>query len=387
MKTKLANILLLFALMGGTVCQLSAQSYSDYVNKRVCWNDGKISWSNFEAKVPADAPDTIISFVSVSSDPYCKTLKNGNKTYEYYWTKSYLQPTESWYRPEKTSDNHLKMLQVKFDLWELFTRKGIIEYSSTPGYVDWDDMSDYYKGLYHRRVDELVHVTDDGKNSEAIDHYAAIVAEELAAATFDPIAIADTAKFSHGMSGSVGLITNIPRSDYVSPAIGVDFTASFYIKSMLYGMSLDFGGAKCTKYIETHTGEICKGDALLAGSMNLMVGKIAYQKEGYMLTPYLGLGVRFYNGGTNFEADDDNETLTEKAGFTMGMGALFEIPLSQKVRIKTESSHGITSNNRSLLIKPYLSCSKFHGDMGWMPSVNIAVSYCWSELYSFNHSL
>lgn len=374
-----------YALMAACLlpfATLQAQSYEEYVSQRVNWEDGPLTWDAFQMVRPADAPDTLAFQLSMVSAANLKTQKVGRTTYEYFWPRNFVQPSESWIDPNNRFDERLGMAQVSFDLWELFSRKVFIEYATAKEYVSFDDLMEYYNRLRLRREEELRTLTANGSDSISLRRYSAIVRQELEQTTFDAAAFADTVSISNSGFFSLGIQSNINASDYVSCSFGVDMAVGFSVRSMLYGLTMDLSGAKCRKFIETHNGEIHEGDRLFAGSINAIVGRNALRRPNLSVTPYMGIGVKFYDGGVNFDyesGDKNADKTTEKAGFSLGMGALVDIPLKRTVGIKTVRAFGITESAHCLQLKPYLSMTKFHGDMGWMPSVNIAISYVWKS--------
>jgi len=347
-------------------------SYAESMQERIAWSDGPIGWNNFQG-YPNNV-DTLLYEIHYESNTETMEQHSGRTTYYFRWPKTYLVPEISWVKPEKRNDLTLKFVQTQFDLWELISRKALLEYNSTTEYVDWNELTSYYNQLFNRRKESFYLDSEKATNKEYIDFYSDMIRKELDTLDFQPKTVADTMSFRRGAFFSASLQTRFPLTDYASVGICADMDFGFYIKKHMIAMDMAMGYAKCKKDIYESDGVISKGDAMLDGSMNLYYGHLVKQNAKITLTTFAGIGVNFYNGGEKYEWSEGEDKQAEKAGFTFGIGAMMDFPIRRKIDFKTRSLN-IDCTTHAIRIKPYFSCTKYHGDMGLVPAFNIAIGW------------
>lgn len=359
------------ALALAALTPMQAQTYSEAKSQRVAWGK-EIGWKDFAGRAPSG--DTTLYKLGVVSESKVTNVKVGNTRYYYYWPKTYVEPDQSWCKEKNRSPELLKLCQTQFDLWELMARKGMIEYNSTPTYLDWNEMSNYYSDLYNRRKEALWEESEHGKYQNYVEGYDAIVRAELETLSFDPTLTYDTLHYSSGAFIALGVKCHVPMTDYTSVGVAFDMQAGFLSKSSIYGLDFSVGYAKCRKTIYESDGEIAEGDGMAAGSMGLFYGRVLKQNKWLMMAPYARMGVNFYTGGEKYEWGEDENKYAEKAGFCFGLGMMIDIPLRRTVRIKTEDDW-VHNHTQSLHIKPYFGGTKYHGEMGLVPEFSITVGW------------
>lgn len=372
---------------------LQAQTYAEFLRDRqersfaeeqralIPWSKSPLTWECFEGQ--PDLNDTLSYSLHFFSKPEVRTDTIGRALYSYHWPRTMLNPNTVWVKADLHNPTMLKFCQSNFNLVELVSRQAMIEYNNTIEYVIWDDMMDYYSQRLYRREDELADLTNRGQDAEMVDRYAAQLLEQLDTLHFDPTQFVQRVNFEGGFSFTVGAYGHIPVTEYASPSYGVDFTLGFYWRRSLFGFDMALGCGRCRKDIYEKHGVIRQDDYMLDGRMLLYYGREAVDRPNLRISPYVAMGVQFYDGGTKYDEYITNEEshLAEKAGFQFGLGAMFDVPFRTKYRIKT-LLYNTQCDSYGLQFRPYFSCTKYKGDMGLVPAINIAIS--WSMFTKHN---
>ena len=370
MKTTLIKPTLFAALMlGATIAD--AQTYKQSM---VPWKDHKLTWNDFKALYPTK--DTLAYEISYHATSRRETKKVGDTTYEFFTYDSYVNALDSWVKPENKTDDLLKLCQTHFDLWELCVRKSIEEYCSTPdAYAD--EIFDFHKRLCIRRQKEQYQLTKHGTDHAAVEHYAQEVKRELAQTEFHPERYDTSLEIDKGVFYSFGLETHIPFTSYFKPFFGFTLNAGYYFKRSMLGLELNMEGfSKCKEHIYTKKGEIAEGDYVWTGSMSLIYGQYIKNGRKVDLMPYVGLGVRSYDGGDLYEQyqKKNNNGHVERAGISLSLGMITDVILKRKVMLKTRSS-SIEQLNNCLRLRPYFNLTYYPKTLGWIPALNVAIEF------------
>lgn len=347
-----------------------------YTGSMVSWDERKLTWDDFKAN-KLNAPDSVIYNMNFSIRPIDKKEKRGNTTYIYRVCESLFNTANSWVVDSCKNFTMLKMCQTNFDIWELYGRKALIEYNSIPD-VSINEIYDFYDRCFYRRVEELKKATNNGRNREEIDKFATEIEEELAATKFNPAGLVSSLGEHHGHTLDMGLSSRISLSKFASPSVGLDIAFGYIKKNMMYGLGMDLqvlGDIKQDVYASK--GEILDGDRLLDGGMYFNAGYHTRHNKGVELTPYIGVGFRFCEGGELYpqyrDPKRDRNPVT-CGGFSLGIGCMTDIIISRKVDIKV-SDTDILKNAQSLRIKPYFNVTRYDSGIGWVPAFNISISW------------
>lgn len=352
-----------------------------YSNSMVTWKDHKLTWNDFQGRAKGVVSNTpnrdYIMHLSLMNRPFLQKQKNGKVTYMYYQNESLIDTSNSWVVDSCKTDENLQLAQLDFNLWELYSRKAMIEYHTTQN-ASLDEMMDFYAKRAENRLDEIkesMSLTDD--NTQKLKEINDEVENELNTLQIDPEKMVANLQETKGMYFDMGLVAHIPFSDYVSSGFGLNVGGGGFIKRHMIGVDVEFEfGGECKKPIHTDKGVINKGDKMLAGAITLQYGYNALRKSTFEMSPFCGFGVRFYDGGkkeSRYQNNKGDEKI-EKAGISFGIGCSFDFILSRQISIKTDDEN-IRKNTSGIGIKPYLSFSHFSGEMGWMPALNIAVDW------------
>ncbi len=361
---------LLFAMLSA-LCAGNAKAQT-YAESYMPWEGNKVQWSDFWSKTPV-SDSLVVEYAYMAEPKFCIKKVNGVK-YEYITYNSYFNRSLSWVKPDVKTPTLLKMSQTDFDLWELCGRKSVADYYNGAN-ANIEDVFKFYKNLCLKRQNELYRSTGRGTDAEKVDEWAEEVAKELDEYEFSVEEYANTCEPKGRGFFSFGLTSHIPFSDYVTPLYGLDMGFALECKKSWFGMDLSlYGLGKCNEAICGKKGRIDEGDEVFGVSMSLLYGYNVVNQGKTELTPYVGVGLKTYDGGELYEEyhRDNSANKFEKAGFSLGVGTMANFSLSRGITLLP--NHKCRINDTSLQVKPYFCMTYFGGDLGWVPSINCSVS-------------
>ncbi|MBR3530851.1 MAG: hypothetical protein IKN83_05730 [Bacteroidaceae bacterium] len=347
-----------------------------YAQSMVPWKDRPLTWNDFKASYPTK--DTLAYEVSYHASPRIEKKKIGNTTYEYYLYDSYVNTAESWVNPTYKTNDLLKLTQANFDLWELCCRKAIMEYSSLTE-ANIDEIFDFHKRLCLRRQDEHYNLSSRGTDHAAVERFAEEVKGELAHTVYHPEEYVAPLEINRGIYYAIGVESHIPFSDYFKPFFGMTVSLGGYLnKNSMVGMEANFTGfGKCKQNIYSKKGMMEKGEEAMNYSLSLIYGRYLMSGGSVDLMPYVGLGVRSYQGGEvypEYHRDNKNNQI-HRTGISMGIGMMTDFNLKRKVMFRTRSS-SIEQLNTCIRLRPYFNVTYYPRTLGWVPALNIGVEFC-----------
>lgn len=345
----------------------------DYDESCRSYFDGPLRLEEFKGRVPND---TNVVFFSWAFNPKeVKVRKEGVK-YTYFDFVPELDMTESWVRPSAANAQTLRMCQAGFDLLRIYSAQASHVYASRQTEGARDVMR-YYANQYQHRFDDLQYLTAKGTDEQALAQQEALIALELQHDTvFDPsqVVLTEPSKIAELM---VGASMSVPMTDYFkSPFYGFSFGFGYGTGRhlALLDMNMQFGG-EGKKLLPTKNGAIEPGDDVQTGTMTLQYG---YQTNRDFLRafyPLVGVGVHFFDG-PEYESDDPKKRSNEKAGFSLSVGCIYDLPVTRSVHLRTESQK-VTSLCSGIRLRPTIAMTQLADGPGWFPTFQLNVSYYW----------
>lgn len=346
-----------------------------YTESMVSWESQKLTWSDFKGKKTA-ANDTTVYNMDFISRPYAKKEKIGHVTYRYTSCESLFNSATSWIEDSCKNFTMLKNCQTTFDIWELYSRKALREYNSVPD-VSINEIYNFYDKLFYTRVAELKEATNNGRNREKVDEFAAEVSEQLTTTKFNPETVVSALKEHHGYYLELGALSNISLTTLGSPAFGMVVGAGYFKNKFMIGGEIDIEGGTFRRDVFAKKGKIYNGDNMFAGNIGTVCGYRTIRNKAVELTPYFGIGGRFCEGGILDEQYQTNKKGNNKVscgGVSLGIGCMIDIALHRTVDIKVNSDD-ITRDTHNLRIKPYFNITNYNNGIGWVPALNISLSW------------
>lgn len=353
----------------------NSMSWDDsYDKSMVSWEERKLTWDDFKGTV--ESSNGRIFDMKFRNVPCIKMEKIGNVKYVYNTSQTFINSATSWVVDSCKNYSTLKLAQTGFNLWELYSRKAIIEYNNVPN-ASINEIYDFYNKIFDMRIKELEEETDYGKNRQKLDEYSERINQELENTTFSPEHAITSLKEQKGNYFGLGLLSHVPFTDYITPLYGFDLLAGGLSKRHFIAGELNFCfGGKCQKPIVTDKGTIYKGEKMFCGSILLNYGYNVYSGKNVGLTPYVGCGLNFYDGGLKdpmYQSKKGNDTVS-KTGFSFGVGFNADFVLSREIDIKVVDED-VSISSQNLTVRPYFNLTHYSGELGWVPALNIALMF------------
>jgi hypothetical protein len=231
---------------------------------------------------------------------------------------------------------------------------------------------------FDEEIDRMNTLTDQGNNAQAVDSIADELSKKLTDAELNPRdMVRGLVPSKVYWMGDMGIIASVPFSDYHGASYGVSFGASYNRCKRLYGLDIDMSFfSKCKKQILAKKGHIEEGDWLICGAITSYFGYNVYNRDKVALTPFIGVGVRFFDGGERYEEYIKNKNrkhvMYECAGFSTGLGMMIDYKLKHTINSRFKYM-GIDATETQLRVKPYICVTRYGDGIGWVPAINIAV--------------
>lgn len=378
MKRALLQILL-------ALCIVPSQAQISFSKKKVDnddmhlgmvkWGERKLRWDDFRATKPMNGKKS--SYVSLLAKPRDKQRILDGIKYKYIDWDSYVIQNQSWMDANNMNESKLKHCQNQFALWVYLVRKVAIDYPKRQG-VSLDAQYSEMQRAFDEEIDRMNTLTDQGNNAQAVDSIAEELARKIPDEDLDPRdIIRGLVPSKVYWMGDMGLLLNVPFSDYQGVSGGFSFGMSYNRCKRLYGLDLDMSFfSKCKKQIQGKKGHIDEGDWLFCGGITFYFGYNVYNRDKVALTPFVGAGVRFFDGGERYEEYVKNKerkhVMYECAGFSTGLGLMIDYKLKHTINSQFKIM-GLEATETQLRVKPYFNITKYNNGIGWVPSINLAV--------------
>ena len=344
----------------------------DYCLGKVKWTDRKLRWDDFRASKNPNSNKA--SFLHLYAQPVLKKKKIDGVNYKYYCYESYLIQDDSWVENKDLVDSRLKHCQNQFDLWEALTRRVAMDYPFCDG-LTMGQLFDRYQREFDKQIDQMNTVTDQGGKFETVDSISNVLAKELVGNEVDPVEIVDRCK-SRGKTVvlDAAILTHIPFSDYMGASFGGSFGGGFNVGKNVFTMDLAMELGEFHKDIRAKKGYIEKGDRMYSGGINVYYGRTMCSKKTLEVTPVVGIGMRFLDGGEKYEEyrKSKGDNRIEILGFSAGAGVIFDFIYRRTINMMY-NFYGVVRNERSVRLKPYFSLTRYSNGLGWVPALNISV--------------
>lgn len=355
--------------------KLAAQ---DFATSRHYWEDGKLTWDDYLSERPQnnDAPVCL----TLSYGARKENVKKGSTTYSYVRYYSYVDRYELWAADSVRTDELLLYHQTLFDISELYCRKATREYNTMSFTGDGDELFAFYYRQRAKQIDELNQKTDSGRVYLALMDYHYYIKGELEKENFDPRSADFIPSHESGVGMYIGYSLRLPIRGEFSPThgmtLGWDFPDFPAYRSMLgLSMSLEAFG-RSNVFLHTKNGPIYRNEKISSGSFDVYYAYNLLRTNSHSLHSFVAGGLSFYDG----EKYDDglgHKISNEVTAFTLEAGLIADIFFASQVNVyaggRTDTSF------TSLRLRPYLSFAHMKQGLGWMPSLNLSVSFCFSS--------
>lgn len=356
---------LLILLSPAFLCALpvSAQHFSE---SRRNWDEGPLTWDDFQGKPSVDeVKEKMKSSLAIGYYFNTERMKDHYRRYRFDKVNPYMSRYESW--DSVHTDLQLLREQTLFDIAELYCRKATRE--ALGGTTNFDDLFNYYLRQRNDRVKEMLVITDDGKDSVAVQAYYDDLLQELQREDYDPSMfplIAD----KRGVSCYIGATAQIPSQRVFTPTLGMNMGFEFLSAKSHFGLGISLeGGGTSLMDVYTSRGPIYEGDAVTTGSIYAFYGRDVWRGGRASMTPLLGLGVGFCDLANTY----GDESAPEVAGFMLMGGLLTDYIFRENINVPIQGYVG--RDVFGLRLMPYVSLTNYGCGIRWTPSLNVSALF------------
>lgn len=360
----LTSVLVVTSVAAQSSSQSSRQVSTTEVRKY--WEEGGLS-----------SLDELTSPVLVDSMDYalrwnCELVKKSerfphNRIY-YLQFKPYIVVSESWFKPELKTPLTKQFCDIVFDILEIESRKATMEFARHP-VSEVLGIDQTAKMQTRQRIKDLYFVTEGATNAEKLRMAENMVKKELAATKVDVRSIKTDPVYT-ALAVNVGYGVQVPFTDYFEPAwAGVNFGLGYSRQRHLFKLGLQLGHSECDQLIPASNMDIQKGEGMQLSELQFGYGYQLNPGSTRPFYPVVGVGINTLMG-TSQEIDGKMK-FGKKEGVMFSLGCQYDLPFYTVRELYGENM----VNNHSIQIKPYLSFLHFADGIGWVPSINLAVSY------------
>ena len=353
-----------FCLNNSIFAQQTLSLPSSYRGSVHSWNDGELSWADFQGKKEdTSAICDMIIHLNHSEEHVTKWPIR----YTYRNISPRLYKLDSWVCDSLKTDLNLKYHQTVFDFSELMCRKITLEGNSAKGeYNEFNQIYRFYIDRYVKEVDDFKNWSNNGTIPDSVELYYNNVKSALA--TFS---VSDSIKYiPYNPYSSIGVLelvigynrqTPISNNYVISSTDGLSVGVSFFKKRNVFGLQAKLKTGTCKTTMTTSV------DSTLNINDTINSNYVAFQYERKIIdNKYVSAGP-FVSLGSDFKskkADSGNVSF-----FAVQLGFSTDFHFFSLV----ELDNSIAGFN-SLRFSPYLQYQQ-NKKYGNMVSLGLEVTY------------
>lgn len=296
--------------------------------------------------------------------------KMGNTKFVYPTFTAYMNPYDSWIKPNFRNDNSLRLMQTCFDYVELCKRRAQKEVNqnnhNTPNSIVKFHMN-VADGFFEKMLED----TQYGKDTLALRTFEERVAAELESENSGAF-VPDYKIYPRGnaMGMHLGFGAEIPSGGvarYIGPLYGLDFGFDFcWNRWMVYWDGLLGFGTDLKRDLSYGAIDWQAGHAMTGGNINLAGGYVAYDSQWWKVTPLAGIGVDFID----YPERERTQTKTEIAAFRILAGVSTDFKFSRMVASDALSEWSVRA-------RVYAAYNTYSEPVGSSWSINFGLGVNW----------
>ena len=358
-----------FCLNNAIFAQQTLSLPSSYRGSVHSWNDGELSWADFQGKTEdTSAICDMIIHLNHSEEHVTKWPIR----YTYRNISPRLYKLDSWVCDSLKTDLNLKYHQTVFDFSELMCRKITLEGNSAKGeYNEFNQIYRFYIDRYVKEVDDFKNCSNNGTIPDSVELYYNNVKNALA--TFS---VSDSIKYiPYNPYSSIGVLelvigynrqSPISNNYVISSTDGLSVGASFFKKRNVFGLQAKLKTGTCNATMTTSV------DSTLHINDTINSNYVAFQYERKIIdNKYVSAGP-FVSLGSDFKRKISKNTQEESGNvsfFAVQLGFSTDFHFFSLV----ELDNSIAGFN-SLRFSPYLQYQQ-NKKYGNMVSLGLEVTY------------
>ena len=358
-----------FCLNNSIFAQQTLSLPSSYRGSVHSWNDGELSWADFQGKKEdTSAICDMIIHLNHSEEHVTKWPIR----YTYRNISPRLYKLDSWVCDSLKTDLNLKYHQTVFDFSELMCRKITLEGNSAKGeYNEFNQIYRFYIDRYVKEVDDFKNCSNNGTIPDSVELYYNNVKSALA--TFS---VSDSIKYiPYNPYSPIGVLelvigynrqTPISNNYVISSTDGLSVGASFFKKRNVFGLQAKLKTGTCKATMTTSV------DSTLHINDTINSNYVAFQYERKIIdNKYVSAGP-FVSLGSDFKRKISKNTQEESGNvsfFAVQLGFSTDFHFFSLVNLDN-----YVAGFNSLRFSPYLQYQQ-NRKYGNMMSLGLEVAY------------
>ena len=317
MKTSISHIARLLLLVVITFTTTHAYAGLPKLISPRKWSEQRVTWDDFQ--VLHIKTDTLRpTYIKLGIETETKTAIIGNTRFEYTQFEAYMNPTSSWYDPDKVSKWDLITNNIQFDICELNVRLRQREYNKNYDSEFRDNTIEHAMDEATQRFKEFALETNYQEDTAAISRFAQDLIRELRMLPPSKPTIPLT-DYPTSFGLHVGYLSSNPiggSRSKINSVNGIDL-------GMLFGfrkVDIEF----CTRTGTFNVFESCfnkdnrydwndQTARLLNCGIN--IGYHAYHGQYIKIVPFTGIGLSSIH-----QINDDGQDKNKANGFSLDAG-------------------------------------------------------------------
>ena len=348
---------------------------SSYMESTHNWNDGELSWADFQGKNEDTSAICDMKIRLIHSNEH---VTKWPIRYTYRKVSPWLYKLDSWVCDSLKTDLNLKYHQTVFDFSELICRKITLEGNSAKGgYDEINQIYRFYINRYVKEVDDFKKCSNNGTISDSVEIYYNNVRNALA--TFS---VSDSIKnIPYNPYSSLGILeivigynrqAPVSNNYVISSTDGFSVGISLFAKRNVFGLQAKLKTGTCKATMTTSM------DSTLNINDTINSNYVAFQYERKIIdNKYVSAGP-FVSLGSDFKRKISHSNTQEDTGnvsfFAVQLGFSTDFHFFSLVDLNSAAGFN------SLRFSPYLQYQQ-NKKYGNMMSLGLEVAY----VFGFSH--
>ena len=366
MKTSISHIARLLLLVVITFTTTHAYAGLPKLISPRKWSEQRVTWDDFQ--VLHIKTDTLRpTYIKLGIETETKTAIIGNTRFEYTQFEAYMNPTSSWYDPDKVSKWDLITNNIQFDICELNVRLRQREYNKNYDSEFRDNTIEHAMDEATQRFKEFALETNYQEDTAAISRFAQDLIRELRMLPPSKPTIPLT-DYPTSFGLHVGYLSSNPiggSRSKINSVNGIDL-------GMLFGfrkVDIEF----CTRTGTFNVFESCfnkdnrydwndQTARLLNCGIN--IGYHAYHVQYIKIVPFTGIGLSSIH-----QINDDGQDKNKANGFSLDAGVNADYILFRDLHASSPSYEYY------LRLRPNVSYTNIGGETIWSANISISLGF------------
>lgn len=348
-----------FIILFAISSTINSQEYRKY------WNEGKLTWDDFQAQPTKNNPTYLGYVLLYQTDK--KVVDD--VTYFGIFADAYIDKSLSFVHQNLKDDYHLSYNQVIFNLVEIHKRKLQKRIYTVDNIFDVNAVFSDSKSQLEREVLDFQEEGNYGIQREITDKWLLKTTEELANSSSFEVPDFRKSNWTYGLYGGVDFgVYGDSYSEIFNNTIAMSLGFEFSYKKVFMGLNMSFTNSKLSTDLIDDSLMIPEGEKSTIGLLNGYFGYPVYETKKFRIVPFAGYGVTFFGE----VGDQDNKQETSAATSIFGVNLDFK---NKKTVNFTPTFFDLREEGNSYFrARIFMSNSNFNPNLKGY-SLNIGLSY------------